>query len=71
MRELAILYDRPLPRYQLASPDAEPTHFVAALVKPGGRVERVRVAYMDPLASIRSLLCPQGQQGPGNFLMAR
>jgi hypothetical protein len=53
-RELALLYDAPLPRFQRAGPDAEPTHFVAARVTPGGGVERVRVLYRSALRSIAS-----------------
>jgi hypothetical protein len=56
MRELALLYDRPPPRFQMAPPDAEPTHFVAARVTPGGGVERVRIVYRLALRSIASLL---------------
>jgi hypothetical protein len=58
MRALADLYDQPLPRFRLAH-DTQPTHFVAALVKPGGIVERVEVAHRDALHSIARLLHPE------------
>jgi hypothetical protein len=55
-RALADLYDRPLPRFQLTPLDTQPRHFVAALVKPGGVVERVEVAHVNATISIARLL---------------
>jgi hypothetical protein len=55
-RALADLHDQPLPRFQVIPRDTQPTHFVAALVKPGGVIERVEIAHADALVSIARLL---------------
>jgi hypothetical protein len=68
-RALADVYDRPLPRFRLAPPDARPTHFVAALVKPGGVVERVEVAHRDALASIARLLYAGPMRRPEEMVL--
>jgi hypothetical protein len=54
-RALANLYDDP-PRFRRAPIDTQPTHFVAALVKPNGVVERVEIAHVNAIVRIARLL---------------